>query len=407
MKVLMVNQYAYAPFHHGGTRHYMLARELISRGHQVRIISTSFFHKSQEETRLAPGEAWRLEEVDGVEFLWLRTPPYKGNGPGRMRNMLSYAWQVWRERGPRPSYEPQIVYSSSPQLFAGLAAQFLARRHGVPHVFEIRDLWPQTFVDLGSWSAGHPWIRVLDQIQRYLYRHADQVISTLPAAAPYIAAHGGDEGRVTWITNGIDPALLPAPAPLLPEPQPFTFLHAGVHAVSTGLDLILEAAEELQQRGLGDAIRIVFLGDGPEKARQQAWVDQRNLTNVVFEDPVPKQQVFEKLAEADGFLLTRKPSPIHQWGISPHKLADYFAARRPVIFCVDSPWNPVASERAGLSTEPGDAASLAQAMADLAATPVAEREAMAQRGHDYMTRELDIAHLGGKLEKVLLRTLEA
>ncbi len=406
MKILIVNQYAYAPFHHGGTRHYMLARELLSLGHQVRIISTSFFHKSQEETRLEPGEPYRLEMIDGVEFLWLRTPPYRGNGLGRIRNMLSYAWQVWREKGPQPGYRPDVIYSSSPQLFAGLAAQRLAGRLGVPHVFEIRDLWPQTFVDLGSWSPRHPWIQVLDRVQRHLYRNADQVISTLPTAAPYIAAHGGRQDKVTWITNGISPALLPPPVPLRKDPAPFVFMHAGVHAVSTGLDIIIDAAELLQAEGLGKALRIILLGDGPEKNRHEEMVRQRGIGCVEFWDPVPKKQVFEKLALADAFLLTRKPSPIHQWGISPHKLADYFASCRPVVFCVDSPWNPVESERAGLSAEPGNAASLATAMAALAATPNHEREAMADRGLAYMKRELDIAHLGKKLEGVLLRAVQ-
>jgi glycosyltransferase involved in cell wall biosynthesis len=403
MKVLIVNQYAYAPFHHGGTRHYMLARELLARGHRVRIISTSFFHKSQEETRLKPGQPYLLEEIDGVEFLWLRTPPYRGNGVGRVRNMLSYAWQVWREAGPSARFLPEVIYSSSPHLFAGLAAHKLSRRLNVPHVLEIRDLWPQTFVDLGNWSAGHPWIRLLDRVQRHLYRHADQVISTLPAAAPYITAHGGREDRVTWITNGISPSLLPPPTPLRTAPTPFVFMHAGVHAVSTGLDLIIEAAHLLHKQGLGDNIRVVLLGNGPEKSRQQELAKSLGLSNVEFWDPVPKHQVFDKLAMADGFLLPRKPSPIHQWGISPHKLADYFAARRPVVFCVDSPWNPVEAERAGLTAEPGNPASLADAMARLAASSQEEREAMARRGYDYMTRELDIAHLGRKLEDVLLR----
>ena len=401
MKVLIVNHYAYAPFQHGGVRHFMLAKELQRLGHETLIVSTSFFHKSQSETRLEPGEKHRLETIDGVRFLWLKTPPYKGNGVGRIRNMLSFAWQVLRRSGFPSDFAPDVVYSSSPQLLSSLAAERLARKLGVPHVFEIRDLWPQTFVDLGNWSPSHPWIRMLDLIQRHLYRRADHVVSTLPSAAPYIVEHGGRKEAITWITNGIDLREAPEPKPLADNGRPFVLAHAGVHAVSTGLDAALDAAGILIAKGRGADIEFVFWGSGPEKARQLNRIENEGLTNVVFHDPVPKSEIHDKLAVADGFLLTRAPSPIHRWGISPHKLADYFAAKRPVVFSVDSEWNPVAEVNAGTTALPGDAASLADAIVRLVDTPVDERRSMAERGYDFMKSEMEIRILGSRLERVL------
>ncbi|MDA1213489.1 MAG: glycosyltransferase WbuB, partial [Planctomycetota bacterium] len=84
MRLWIVNHYAYAPSHFAGTRHYSLARHLIRRGHDVTVISTSFFHKACEETRLADGEVYAREIIDGVPFHWMRTPPYKGNSIARL-----------------------------------------------------------------------------------------------------------------------------------------------------------------------------------------------------------------------------------------------------------------------------------------------------------------------------------
>jgi glycosyltransferase involved in cell wall biosynthesis len=401
MNVLIINQYAYAPFHHGGTRHFMLARELQRHGHRTLIVSTSFFHKSQSETRLAAGEKRRLEDVEGVRFLWVRTPAYRGNGPGRMRNMISFAWQIAASLALPADFVPDVIYSSSPQLLSSLSAQHLARRLGVPHVFEIRDLWPQTFVDLKTWPSWHPWIRILDLIQRHLYRRADHVITTLPDAAEYIIRHGGRKEAITWITNGIDVANLSAPSPQRPAPRPFVLMHAGVHTRSTGLDQALDAAAILKRQGLGDDIRLVLLGDGPDKDRHRRRAARENLTNVEFLDPVPRREVQDHLAGADGFLLLRAPSPVHRWGISPHKLADYFAAGRPVVFCVDSPWNPVQNVGAGVTAECGRAESLAAAIAELAETGTSGRQIMADRGRAYLMQDMDITILGERLNSVL------
>lgn len=404
MNVLIINQYAYAPFHHGGTRHFMLARELQRHGHRALIVATSFFHKSQSETRLAPRQKRAEELIDDVRFLWLRTPPYRGNGPGRVRNMASFACQIARLELPA-DFHPDIVYSSSPQLLSSLAAQHLAKRLGLPHVFEIRDLWPQTFVDLGTWPSWHPWVQTLGLIQKRLYRHAAHVITTLPNAADYIIANGGRQEAVTWITNGIDVENLGAPSPQRREPRPFILMHAGVHARSTGLDHALDAAAILMSKGHGDDIRLVLLGDGPDKERHRRRAEREGLANVEFRDPVPKSEVQAHLAGADGFLLIRAPSPVHRWGISPHKLADYFAAGRPVVFCVDSSWNPVNTVGAGMTATCGCAASLADAITELASAGSVARQDMADRGREYLLQEMDTRILGQRLINVLTSVL--
>jgi len=75
MNLWIINHYAYAPDHCAGTRHWSLARRLIDRGHSVTVVSTSFFHKACAETRLAKGQAFRHELVDGVPFLGGLTDP--------------------------------------------------------------------------------------------------------------------------------------------------------------------------------------------------------------------------------------------------------------------------------------------------------------------------------------------
>lgn len=79
MKIWILNHYARSPDTPGGSRHYDLARELISRGHQVSIFSSSFGHRTRKEERLQGRQNHLIKEIDGVKFIWVRTFPYQRN----------------------------------------------------------------------------------------------------------------------------------------------------------------------------------------------------------------------------------------------------------------------------------------------------------------------------------------
>ena len=82
MNIWIFNQYAHGPDLPGGTRHYDLGRELVKRGHRVVIFATSFHHYLHRGTRLQPGERWKIEDVNGIKFVWLRTSPYSATTGG-------------------------------------------------------------------------------------------------------------------------------------------------------------------------------------------------------------------------------------------------------------------------------------------------------------------------------------
>jgi len=90
MNIWIFNENAYSPDLPGGTRHFDLSRELVRRGHSVSIFATSFHHHMHKEVRLQPGEDWRIEEFEGVRFVWIRTPPYQRNDWRRVRNMVAF-----------------------------------------------------------------------------------------------------------------------------------------------------------------------------------------------------------------------------------------------------------------------------------------------------------------------------
>ena len=403
MRVWFVHHYAYTPEQSAGTRHHALARQLIAHGHEVLVVSCSFYHKAQRE-RLDPGETWRKESVDGVPFLWLRAPAYSGNSPKRVLNMVAFALRVWRRTGLAHEPRPDVVLGSSPDLFAALGAERVARRLGVPFLLEVRDLWPGILIDMSRMGPHHPLMWTMARIERYLYRHADAILAVMKGAPDHMVPLGADPARIRWLPNAVtleDVRHSPPPD----DGGPFTMMYAGVHGHYNNLDVVLEAAALLEQRGLREAIRIRLVGEGNLKPKLERQAREMGLHIVSFEPAVPKKEVYRTLAEAHAYLMVLKPAPIFRFGVSPNKLFDYMAMARPVLYAIDTPHNPIEEASAGVSVRPGDPESIADGIETLLRTPPAEREAMGKRARAHVETYHSIERLSRTLESTLAELL--
>jgi glycosyltransferase involved in cell wall biosynthesis len=402
MKIWIVNQYAIPPTQPGITRHFSFAVALNRRRHDVTLIASSFDHVTRKETRVQPGETFRIETIEGVRFLWLPTPPYAGNTSRRVWNMLVFAQRVWRRRGMQGLARPDVIVGSSPHLFGAFAAWRLARTLGVPFVLEVRDLWPEALVEWGSMRAGHPVVRALAWIERTLYRNADRIVTLWPHSGSYIAARGAHPDKIVWISNGV---FLTGSEPLPPRTdpsRPLTVMYLGAHSVTNPLNTVLDAAALLQAEGYADKLRFRFLGDGPNKPELIRQAHDAGLDGMVrFEAPVPKQTIDRVAAEADVFILPLHRGGLYRWGMSPNKLFDYMAAARPIVIAVDVPSNPVAEAGAGLNVPAEDPPALAQAIKTLLALPPRERSEMGLRGRRYVKAHHDMARLAERFEACL------
>lgn len=401
MKIWIVHQYAIPPYQAGITRHFSFASYLIKKGHSVTIIAASFDHVKQQENRLDDDEQSRIEWVDGVKFVWLRTPAYKGNGAKRFWNMLAFAYKVYKKNALKEEEKPDLIWGSSPHLFAALTACLLAKRLRVPFILEVRDLWPQSLIDLGGISARHPVILLMRRIESYLYKQADKIISLLPAVAPYMIERGASAEKIVWLPNG---AFLNNDVVPLKQKKDFKVLYAGSHGLANNLDYLLDAAKIMQEKYRDLPIQVQLLGDGPQKENLQARVLNESINNVRFLDAVPKTQVYDYLSGADALIILLKASPLFHWGISPNKLFDYMAVARPIVFGIETSHNPVEQASAGLTVSPNKAAEIADALVELFYLPIEARQEMGRCGRNYVEKNHDLQMLSEKLEVLLMTT---
>jgi len=386
VNILLVNHYAGSPHHGMEFRPYYLAREWVKLGHTVQIVAASWSHVRSVQPEV--GGATRDETIDGVAYHWLPTPPYAGNGIGRVRNIATFLVRLWREAGHWVrDFRPDVVIASSTYPMDIWVARRIARRSGAKLVHEVHDLWPASPKELSGMSARHPFILLCQKAEDDACRDADVVVSILPKVAPHLSEHGLDLRRLHIVPNGIDPdEWRGSPAPLeaalasridaMHAAGRLVVVYAGSHGEPNALDVLLDAAALLRDAPFD----FVLVGDGHHKARLQQRARAEQLDRVTFAAPIPRAQIPALLAACDIAYLGWKRQPLYRYGIAPNKLMDYMMAGVPVLHSVEAGNDPVAEAGCGLTVAPESPAAVADGLRRLAALGDAERRAMGRRG---------------------------
>ncbi|PUA83019.1 glycosyltransferase family 4 protein [Nocardioides currus] len=395
LKVWLVNHYAIPESAPGITRHATLARLMDERSDVETVIVSGRGHYWNV------AEA-RDEKADRFESVPVDVAP--ANGIRRVLNMLHFALRVVTKglRTPRRK-RPDVVLASSPHLFGAVAGWMVARWFRVPFALEVRDLWPMSLVELLGLKGWHPLVAVMKVMERFVYRAADVVFLVLPGSGTHVQRVAGRTVRLATVPNGVDVSTLPEPGTpaSVTTGGPVSVVYAGAHGVPNALDTMLDAWTIIERRPDAPAMTLRLIGDGKEKDNLRALVDERGLTTVTFEDPVPKPQVRERMRDADILIMTWRDSPLYANGISPNKLYDYMAAARPVMIAVDTPINPVAEADGGVSVPPEDPAALAEGLLRLAATSPEERARLGRNGAAYVHEHHDLAKVADRMAQEL------
>lgn len=401
MNILLINHYAGSVHHGMEYRPYYLAREWVRLGHRVRIVAASHAHVRARAPSME-GRGRRDETIDGIDYTWFATPPYRGNGLARVRNMAAFVARLWRE-APALAREPapQVVIASSTYPLDIWPAHRIARLAGARLLHEVHDLWPLSPIELGGFSRHHPFIRLLQAAEDYACRHADTVVSILPKVREHLEARGMAPHKLHVIPNGTDPAEWLAAAPALPEEldallaglraQGRTVVgYAGSHGLANALDTLLDAAARLEDKPLA----FVLVGDGPEKPRLERRARELGLAHLYFAPPIPKAQIPALMALVDIAYLGWQRQPLYRFGIAPNKLIDYMMGGCPVLHAVEAGNDPVQEAGCGLTVAPEDPGAVAAGLAALLALSRSERRALGERGRAYALANLTYPVLG-------------
>ncbi|HZN12544.1 MAG TPA: glycosyltransferase, partial [Blastocatellia bacterium] len=150
MRITFLCQYFPPEMGAPSARTFEHARHWASLGHAVTVITGFPNHPTGVIRPEYRGQRVKRERVAGVDVLrtWVYVAPNKGFFR-RVLNFLSFFGSSF-VLGALLTPRPEVVVGTSPQFFCAVSAYLLSRLKRAPFVFEVRDIWPQSAVELGA-----------------------------------------------------------------------------------------------------------------------------------------------------------------------------------------------------------------------------------------------------------------
>lgn len=329
-KLFIFDHASYLPNGSSPQRHYALARELLRLGIKTTMIGSGFDHRSGRNIKFDGLALWKSQIVDEIRYVWLRLPAYKGL-KARVLNMILYP--VLAVLCFLSGYlgRPKCVVGSSPHLFAALGANAVAFLARTRFVLEIRDLWPDSAVDVLGLHAKNPFVFAMRVVEKHLFCSADRVISVLPGIAMYvndkkfsIKHHSG------WIPNGVDLENFPATISY-PNRIEGRIVYFGAVGPANKLDMLLRIWKEIEK--ISSHMSLQIIGDGPSLSGIISQCRELGLKKVEFlgfcKD---KSELYSIASKASAFVLAVPVRRIYKYGVSMNKIPEYLALGRPLIY---------------------------------------------------------------------------
>jgi len=398
MKVLFFTQY-YPP-ETGAAPHraYHFARGLARRGHDVVVVTGMPNHPSGVKHPDYRRRVLVREEHDGIHVrrCFLCASPKKTFSK-RILNQFSF--MVTSFFGSLTVSRPDIVLVTSPPLFLGVTAWFIALLKGVPFVLDVRDYWPHAAVALGQLSDRRV-IKWAEGLEMFLYRRASMILAVTPGMVRMMKERGIPERRIALITNGADTdAFVPVESSggRDNDDGSMTVVYSGTHGLVHGMDVIIEAADILRD---DPRLRFLVIGVGVAKDGLVSKAQKMGLANIEFRSSVTPAELVVIIQSAGACIATTDGSEFSR-GTIPVKIFDCMACSKPIVAVLEGDGAEfVGRSGGGIAVAPGDAAGLATALRTLAGDRE-ERERLGRAGREYVVKEYSRRILAEKMEELL------
>lgn len=363
---------------------------------RARVIMPSFHHCLSQDA------VYDQEfSVGNVPYHALPVPFYRGNGPQRIWQMFLFAVRLGSFGSAlirnSPETKPDVVIASSPHPFCGWGAARIARRAKAKFVFEIRDLWPLSLLELGEAPAWHPFVGLVALAERDALRKADVVASVLPRADRYLAAKGHGMKPFVWAPNGVKhqeasdiERLSEVSREVVARLEKWQaegrrrMIYVGSMGSPNGIRRLTEALCSSRLAPLREGLGVMLIGSGAEGERLKRSTIASAVPIEWSRGAIPPQDVATVLQHADFAYagLQHKPG-LYRYGISFNKLPEYMAAGLPVILPCEPCGDPVSASGGGFAESAASPDELAALIARMTLLPASDLLLMGKRGRDF------------------------
>ena len=367
-------------------------------GYKVRLITSNSSHL--KDTLPQFSSSYKDMEFDGYHVTWVNTPNY--TKAASIKRILSWFWFEFFVilMAFNKKYEkPDVVIASSLSIMSVLSGCFYKKFYKAKFIFEVRDIWPQTLIDLNGMTTKHPLVWFLDKVESLGYRYADEIVGTMPGLYIHVEEKVGLGNKVNFIPQGVSLKFHSDSQEKVDEQfiedfipkNKFIVTYAGTLGKANAMECVIKAAEILDKEGNNE---IVFLIVGKGGLKKELMELASHLGNVIFAPAVKKEQVQHILSLSDLLVASVRDEGIYKYGISLNKFVDYMYSKKPVL-CMFSGYQSMLNEaECGEFTPAGNSHLFAKTIKKYKALPAYKLESMGAKGHRFLVEKRNFNVLG-------------
>lgn len=385
-----------------------LAGGLQASGHHVSVITT-FPHYGK--FRVEPSDRGKLYErqtENGLDVLRLYVFA-NGKKQSMIYRLLSYlSFSVLASFATFLAHQSyDVILAPNGGFFTGVAAYLGGQPKGIPFIYNVQDLYPETPVAAGQLT--NRWaIRGLEKIERLMYGKAAHITVVTPSFRQNLVGKHVPPHKVSVIPNFVDTDFIQPLAKANRFSQQhglenkFVVTHAGNLGYVYDLDTLLDAAALLIRE---KDIVFLIVGEGVTRPHLEARARELKLDNVRFMDYQPRHTL-PYLRAASDLQVSLYRRRAAQYSM-PSKMYEIMASGRPLLASADRDsdvWNLVAETGCGICVEPQSKEALAEAIVQLYHDP-ARCAAMGQRGRQAAERHYSKSVIVAQYESLMRRVV--
>jgi glycosyltransferase involved in cell wall biosynthesis len=381
------------------TRIELIARALARGGAKV-AVHTGFPHYPDGGVKPPyRNRRWLVERRDGISIV--RSAVYPAANRGFARRLADHLVFAASALATAPlTGAADVIVGESPPLFTAAAGVPYAAIKDAAYVVNVADRWPASAVELGA-LRNRRAIAAAEALERWMYRHADLIVSPTEGIATALDALPEGRGKSQRVLPVVDVQRFVTGDGHARDEGPLRVLFAGTVGLAHGLDVLVDAARLAGP----EVVQVTIAGGGADSERIAELIRVQRVANVKMLGVVPASDVPGLYREADAGAILLRDLPIFE-GALPTKLLEGMAAARPLLLCArGEAARFVRSAEAGLVVEPGDPTALAEAIRRLHAEP-ALRTALGASGRRYVEENFGESRAAAGWEAQLKRAVD-
>ena len=359
--IVIFCHYAQQPPFNTMLRYHNWGKQLVKLGFKVLIVSSSNVHNTNVD--LIKKLEKNLSQFEGVDYYYIKTNKYIGNGLGRFLNMQIYRMGIKTVR--KFKIKPYKVIISGAYLYNYARKVF----PGSQLITDIVDLWPESIVQYGKFSNSNPLILYLYNLEKIALKKSEAIIFSMEGGIDYINNKkytGINSNKIFHINMGIN----------IEETQfnkrnykmeinwpkdNNNFVYCGSIRSANQVSQIIHGANELLRRKVNNILFHIY-GNGEELESLKQYCKDNNILIVKFYGRVEKKFLPSLLSNGDLNIMTYEQVPLMIYGGSQSKLFDYLSSGKPILSTAKFGFSLIERYKCGIVTKNQSPSAFADAI---------------------------------------------